>query len=235
MQYLSELAARPELATKIEGLIGKYIARRGVRASVEKKKKKVSLDSFGRAYGQGKRKTAVADVWIIPAKEALPMLNEVVEVAAGPEKLVDPAQPMQASQLGGVNFTAAASGLPLQPGGSSVLAPPDPSGLRLPMSLPTFDPSQMSSIPMGQILVNQLPIPLFFDKQQDREVMLRPLRLTGLIGAFNTFALVRGGGSTGQAGAIALGLSRALVAFREDLHPVLYSGASRPAGHGVLC
>ncbi|KAK4687356.1 small subunit ribosomal protein S9, partial [Tremellales sp. Uapishka_1] len=85
------------------------------------------------------------------------------------------------------------------------------------------DTQTASQIPSSEILVNHLTLPLHFPRTSDREIILRPLKITGLLGAFNVFALVRGGGTTGQAGAIALGLARALVNLREETKSVLES------------
>ena len=81
-------------------------------------------------------------------------------------------------------------------------------------------------IPTSEILVNHLPLPVHFARPHDRQVILRPLRVTGLMGAYNVFALVQGGGTTGQSGAIALGLARALDVMRDDVHEVLLAGTS---------
>ena len=58
----------------------------------------------------------------------------------------------------------------------------------------------------------------------DRERIVRPFRVAGLIGAFNVFALVRGGGSTGQSGAICLGIAKALAAHVPDSEAILRKG-----------
>jgi len=76
-------------------------------------------------------------------------------------------------------------------------------------------------IPEGEIVVNHLPITRHFSRVTDREVVTRPLRVTGLIGAYNIFALTRGGGPTGQAGAISLAIARALAKVRNDAVPAL--------------
>lgn len=63
----------------------------------------------------------------------------------------------------------------------------------------------------GQILVNNKPITEFFPKMADRESILFPLKVADLVGQFNIFATVQGGGTTGQSGAVALGIARGLV------------------------
>lgn len=81
-----------------------------------------------------------------------------------------------------------------------------------------------SELPISEVLVNHLPLSAHFVRPCDRETVLRPLRITGLLGAYNIFALTRGGGTTGQAGAVALAVARALAILREDVGDVLKSG-----------
>lgn len=78
----------------------------------------------------------------------------------------------------------------------------------------------------AEVLVNHIPLSLHFPRITDRETILRPLRLSGLLGAFNVFALTRGGGTSGQAGAVGLALARALVVMRPETYDVLHRGGS---------
>jgi len=74
----------------------------------------------------------------------------------------------------------------------------------------------------GEVLVNHRPLSTYFQRPYDREIVLRPLRLAGLLGAYNVFARVQGGGPTGQSGAVALGLARALLSMRgEEVRDIL--------------
>lgn len=50
---------------------------------------------------------------------------------------------------------------------------------------------------------------------------VEPLRTVGLEGSFDLFIRVEGGGKSGQAGAVRLGIARALVAYNPDLRPIL--------------
>lgn len=83
---------------------------------------------------------------------------------------------------------------------------------------------EVSTIPTTQVLVNHIPLATHFEKPSDRDTVLRPLRLTGLLGGYNIFALVRGGGTSGQAGAVGLAVARALAILREDVKEVLTAG-----------
>jgi small subunit ribosomal protein S9 len=77
------------------------------------------------------------------------------------------------------------------------------------------------------ILVNNVPINKFFAATADRECVVRPLKLAGVLGAFNVFAIVRGGGTTGQAGAIAHGIAQGIVAHVPEVDPILRKGGAR--------
>jgi small subunit ribosomal protein S9 len=77
----------------------------------------------------------------------------------------------------------------------------------------------------GNVLVNRLPIAEYFPIDTQRRDVTLPLEVTQLAGQFDVFVTVRGGGKAGQAGAIRLGMARALVEYNEELRAVL-----RPAG-----
>ena len=74
------------------------------------------------------------------------------------------------------------------------------------------------------ILVNNLPISEYFPLPADRERITRPFKVAGLLGAFNVFAIVRSGGTTGQSGALAHGIAKGLAAHRPDIEPLLKKG-----------
>jgi small subunit ribosomal protein S9 len=68
----------------------------------------------------------------------------------------------------------------------------------------------------GNIVVNQMDYVDYFDRTTDRELILLPLAATESLGKFDVTAIVKGGGLTGQAGAIRHGLSRALNHYNPD-------------------
>lgn len=80
--------------------------------------------------------------------------------------------------------------------------------------------------PVTEILVNNVPLNEYFKIPIDRERILRPFRLTGLLGAYNVFGLVRGGGISGQAGALAHGIAKGLAAQVPDIEIILRRGNS---------
>lgn len=61
-------------------------------------------------------------------------------------------------------------------------------------------------------------------KLSDRERIIRPFKIAGLLGAYNVFALVRGGGTTGQSGAVAHGIAKGLGAHVPEVHELLRKG-----------
>ncbi|TIA80274.1 hypothetical protein E3P89_02764 [Wallemia ichthyophaga] len=74
--------------------------------------------------------------------------------------------------------------------------------------LPTCNEKQVRT---SEILVNNQPVSAFFPRLHDREHITLPLKVTGQLGSFNIFALVRGGGTSGQAGALAHGIAKGLL------------------------
>ncbi|GAA6005471.1 hypothetical protein JCM11491_003653 [Sporobolomyces phaffii] len=70
-------------------------------------------------------------------------------------------------------------------------------------------------LPLGRVLVNTLPISTYFSQPTLRNAVIKPLTLTSLLGAFNVFAIVKGGGSNAQADAVAMGLARALAEWER--------------------
>ena len=73
----------------------------------------------------------------------------------------------------------------------------------------------------GEIKVNNRPLDRFFGRQTARMIVRQPLELVNLIDKFDVNVTVRGGGTTGQAGAIRHGLTRALMQYDESLRPTL--------------
>jgi small subunit ribosomal protein S9 len=73
----------------------------------------------------------------------------------------------------------------------------------------------------GDIKVNNRPLDLFFSRQTARMIVRQPLELINLTDTFDITVTVKGGGTTGQAGAIRHGLTRALMKYDESLRPTL--------------
>lgn len=73
----------------------------------------------------------------------------------------------------------------------------------------------------GTVLVNDRPLDEYFSRRLDMVHLLEPLRVTQLADRFNVSVKVIGGGITGQAGAIRLGVARALLKWDPELRPRL--------------
>ena len=69
----------------------------------------------------------------------------------------------------------------------------------------------------GKITVNERPLDEYFGRETARMIVRQPLELTRHTETFDIQVTVAGGGGTGQAGAIRLGISRALVEYDETL------------------
>jgi small subunit ribosomal protein S9 len=69
----------------------------------------------------------------------------------------------------------------------------------------------------GKIVVNKKPIDEFFDRETARMIVRQPLEHTDLLDKIDVIATVKGGGGSGQAGAIRHGLSRALLSYDDTL------------------
>ena len=74
------------------------------------------------------------------------------------------------------------------------------------------------------VTVNGVPLPSFTDRLAYRNDLLLPLEATDRLGHYDLVASVHGGGSTGQVGAVRLGLSRCLEKAEPGLRPVLKGG-----------
>jgi small subunit ribosomal protein S9 len=73
----------------------------------------------------------------------------------------------------------------------------------------------------GDITVNKRPLDVFFGRKTAQMIVRQPLELTQLGDKFDVNVTVNGGGTTGQAGAIRHGLTRALMQYDETLRPPL--------------
>jgi small subunit ribosomal protein S9 len=69
----------------------------------------------------------------------------------------------------------------------------------------------------GTIMVNKRPIDVYMAREADRLLVKQPLALTDTLSHFDITVNVRGGGISGQAGAIRHAISRALVMINPDL------------------
>ncbi len=73
----------------------------------------------------------------------------------------------------------------------------------------------------GKIIVNEKPLEEYFPLERNILNVLAPLRVTGMEGRFDITVKVKGGGISGQADAIKLGIARALTLYDPQLRPIL--------------
>jgi small subunit ribosomal protein S9 len=73
----------------------------------------------------------------------------------------------------------------------------------------------------GDIIVNKRPLDTYFGRETARMIVRQPLETSDTLGNFDITVTVRGGGMSGQAGAIRHGITRALIEYDNDLRPVL--------------
>lgn len=75
----------------------------------------------------------------------------------------------------------------------------------------------------GEITVNKKPFETYFFLPSQRQAILFPFEVTETTGKYDIKVTVRGGGITGQAEAVQLGVARALNQLEPELHAVLKS------------
>ena len=68
----------------------------------------------------------------------------------------------------------------------------------------------------GEIQVNKKPLDEYFDRPTSRLIIRQPLKATNLLDKYNIIATVKGGGKSGQAGALRHGISRALAKTGQE-------------------
>jgi len=73
----------------------------------------------------------------------------------------------------------------------------------------------------AEIIINGKPMPEYFPRMEDQLRLTEPLKLVEMEGKFNVSVLTKGGGITGQADAVRMGIARALVVADESLRPAL--------------
>jgi small subunit ribosomal protein S9 len=73
----------------------------------------------------------------------------------------------------------------------------------------------------GKITINTKTIEDYFGRKTDQMVSRQPLQCVDMESNFDVNVIVKGGGPSGQAGAIRHGLTRALMAYDEALRPAL--------------
>ena len=73
----------------------------------------------------------------------------------------------------------------------------------------------------GKIEINKRTFDDYFPRETLRMTIMQPLELTNTTGQFDVYVNVKGGGSSGQAGAVRHGISKALLLYNEKYRDVL--------------
>lgn len=73
----------------------------------------------------------------------------------------------------------------------------------------------------GNIVINQRSLEQYFGRETARMVVRQPLELVDMVGKLDLYITVKGGGISGQAGAIRHGITRALMEYDETLRSEL--------------
>src|SRR5207248_5836901 len=86
----------------------------------------------------------------------------------------------------------------------------------------------------GKIIVNERPLDQFFTEEKDRGAVTGPLTLLDMRNRLDVFVNVRGGGITGQAGAVCQGLARALKIMFGEAGPAPAAGTEPATTEGGI-
>ncbi len=73
----------------------------------------------------------------------------------------------------------------------------------------------------GNIVINGRSLDAYFGRETSKMILVEPLKLVDQIGKVDVFVTARGGGLSGQAGAIRHGITRALMELNPEFRPVL--------------
>ncbi|KAG6866698.1 hypothetical protein C0991_011357 [Blastosporella zonata] len=87
--------------------------------------------------------------------------------------------------------------------------------------IPVVQKDPTTPVTTSTILINNLPLAEYFPIPADRERIMRPFKVAGVVGAYNVFAIARGGGTSGQSGALSHGIAKGLVIHEPAVQPVL--------------
>ncbi|MCA9075694.1 MAG: 30S ribosomal protein S9 [Planctomycetaceae bacterium] len=76
----------------------------------------------------------------------------------------------------------------------------------------------------GKLTINGREMTEYFPRERDQQLIRGPLKATDTLGKVDIWVRVNGGGTTGQTGAVLLGIARALQVKDPDLHSKLSEG-----------
>ncbi len=73
----------------------------------------------------------------------------------------------------------------------------------------------------GNVVVNKKPLDEYIERETSKMMIFQPLMLTGTYGKVDIYATVKGGGKSGQAGALRHGIAKALVEYNPEFRETL--------------
>jgi small subunit ribosomal protein S9 len=73
----------------------------------------------------------------------------------------------------------------------------------------------------GNIVINGRPMDAYFGRETSKMILVEPLKVVDQMGKLDVFVTARGGGLSGQAGAIRHGITRALMEMNGEFRPAL--------------
>jgi small subunit ribosomal protein S9 len=76
----------------------------------------------------------------------------------------------------------------------------------------------------GKLVINKKELAVYFPNEQDQQAILGPLEAAGKKSNVDVMVRVHGGGNTGQAGAIRMGIARALVSLEMEAFESMRDG-----------
>jgi small subunit ribosomal protein S9 len=232
-------ASCSDLADHIENILDLFERENKAAVLARGKRKPVKFDVYGRTYTVGRRKTSSARVWVIRSQThgQHEKQTEDVEEGVKPSKDITHSTTTATSlpPTGDSTSTTSSSEKPTSSHDNDAIqslieilhssVPPSPTATTSPSTKSSSD--KPLSITPSTIIINNAPLSSYFLLPADRERVVRPLKVAGVLGGFNIFALVRGGGTSGQSGAVALGIAKALAAHEPAVENVLRKGESK--------
>jgi small subunit ribosomal protein S9 len=150
--------------------------------------------------------------------------DEVTPPAPGPET-PDVPQPVEGEQPAAPEAAAVSPPVPVELPAGEVEAVPPPAGMFRGTGRRKSSIARVRLVTGGgKVLINKRELEKYFTEPQDQAAVTAPLEASGKLGMWDVLVHVHGGGHTGQAGAVKLGVARALVAADASVEPTLRDG-----------
>ena len=176
----------------------------------------------------GRRKQAVARVRLRPFDPAAVATAAAAAAAAAPAPApAAPAPPAALAAEGVSGDEAAAESSPesspeVSGTGATEAAPATSTAAPAPPATSTTAPATpTTATTAGSLVINGRPFEAYFPSATQRMIVTEPLRITDTLERYAVEATIDGGGVSGQAGALRLGIARALVELEPELRTQL--------------